>query len=155
MSNAVLGESVTFKIEVEDSPLSILLVFDRKCDYTFIPWQSAFDLAKTMDQVVKDVSKEFARMYSVSVRETVVREQAQMKLNHYKDLVVLMVEWTDRLRFTSLEAFSLCSRALRHVGQDAYLAHKKGIHFLYAKDGMAIKQMVNAKQDYTQIIPGR
>jgi hypothetical protein len=142
MSEKILGEAVTFRIEVEENPKGVLLVFDRKCDYCVIPWQDAHRLADLMDQVIADVRAEFVpTLYGITMFE-----QAQIKLAHHKGLVALLVEWTDRIRFTSLDALYLVGQALRKEAQDSHL-ELRGVRFVYDKQGM-IRKIIN--RDYTQ-----
>lgn len=136
----VLGENVTFRIEVEDKPLGILLVLDRKCDVAFVPWEDAFRLSEVMTQVANDVKTEFVPCLDFIKIE---QEQAQIRLNHHKGLVAICVEWTDRLRFTTLEAWGLVTIALRKCAQDAQL-ELDGVGFTYDNQGN-IRKMHNHK----------
>jgi hypothetical protein len=140
----ILGESVEFRIEVEDSPRSVLLVLDRKCSIASVPWQDAYRLAEVIDQVIADVRDGF----KPTDYATTVKEQGQVKLNHGKDLVHLFVEWTDRLRFTSLDALYLFEQALKKVAQDAQY-EARGVHFRYGRSGM-LTSVHNTKTDTVQ-----
>ncbi len=144
MPEKILGEAVIFRIEVQDAPKGILLVFDRKCDMAVVPWEDAHRLADLIDQVIADVRKEF----SVTTYACTMLEQAQVKLNHYKGLVAILVEWTDRIRFTSLDALFLVGRALRKEAQDAHL-EQRGVKFLYDRQGM-ISKIMNKNTGTTQ-----
>ena len=144
MPEKILGESVTFRIEVEDSPKGVLLVFDRKCDYCIVPWQDAFRLAEVMEQVIKDVGKEFVPLSY----DEVIEQSSQIRMNHHKGLVALLVEWTDRIRFTSLEAFKMVALALRKTAQDSSL-ELRGVHFKYDRQGM-LKKIHNSRLGITQ-----
>lgn len=144
MPDKVIGESVEFRIEVEDSPKSILLVLDRKCDWAIIPWQDAFRLSEVMDQVLDDVRREFRP----TSWEVTLSEQSQIQLNHHKGLVALMVEWTDRIRFTSLDAFAMVKDAIRKTSQDAHL-ESRGLYFQYDMKGF-IRKLYNRHTNMTQ-----
>lgn len=146
MPEKLLGENVQFRIEVEDRPKSILLVFDKKCDWAIVPFQNAYELADLMLQVARDVKAEFARGDIF----TIEREQAQVQLNFHKGLVALLVEHTDRLRFTTIEAFTLVAKALKKVAQDSQLS-LRGVHLQYDRQGM-IKKLFNTKLDTVQIV---
>lgn len=145
MSGKLLGSKVDWKIEVEPGKW-LDLVFDRKSDFIIIPWQDAFALTDLMLQIVEDVGNEFPKYPD---RSLVNREQSQILLNWDKDVVVLMVEWTDRVRFTTLEAFYLTAQAIRKLAQDSQLANEKGIRFEYNSAGM-IRKLHNLKMDYIQ-----
>ncbi len=146
MAEKILGESVTFQLEVIDSPKSVLLVFDRKCDLAIVPWQDAFQLAETMEQVIADVRSEFTpTLFGITLRE-----QQQVKLNHHKGLVAIVVEWTDRICFTSLDALFLVARALRKEAQDSQY-ELRGVHFQYDREGM-LKKIGNTRTGITQIV---
>jgi hypothetical protein len=148
MPGKILGENVTFQIEVQDRPKALLLVLDRKCDYCITHWEDAFNLAKTMEQVVKDVAKEFTAHRDFAL---ISREQAQVRLSHHKGLVALVFDHTDRLTFTTLEAFLLVARALRKVAQDSHFEMDKGIKFQYDREGM-ISLIHNMRSGETQFV---
>lgn len=139
MSGKIIGENVEFRIEVEDSPKSVLLVLDRKCDWCFVPWDDAVNLADVIEQVIADVKDDF----TPTLHAITVREQAQIQLNYHKGLVAIMVEWTDRVRFTSLDALYLFSQALRKVAQDA-MYELRGTKFVYDKQGL-LRKIINFK----------
>lgn len=138
----IIGENVKFNIHVDTN--KITLYFDKKCDHAIVPWQDAFNLAEVMGQVVTDVKKDFNRTLS---RDVVIREQAQIKLAHDKGLVLLKVDWTDRIEFTSIEAFDLVARALKHCAQDCHLS-ERGIRFKYKKG--FISKIINTRNGVTQ-----
>lgn len=140
----VLGESVEFRIEVEDSPKSVLLVFDRKSSTVSVPFEDAYRLADVIGEVIEAVRGDF----KPTPLSTTRAEQGKVRLNHSKGLVHLFVEWTDRLRFTSLDALHLFKQALRQTAQDAMYA-LRGVHFQYHKNG-ALKSVVNTKLGYEQ-----
>lgn len=142
--NFVLGQNVDFRIEVEDKPQSVLLVMDRKADTHVVTWESAFRLAEVMEQVINDLRGEF-KPTSFFVTQ---QEQTQVKLNHHKGLVAILCDWTDRIRFTSLDAFFLVARALRKMAQDAYL-ELRGTKIEYNTEGL-IKKIHNFKAGFTQ-----
>lgn len=144
MSEKILGENVTFKIEVEENPKGVLLVFDRKCDYCIVPWEDAVRLADLIDRVIGDVRKGFIPTSYVTTME----ESCQIRLNHHQGLVAILVEWTDRIHFTSLDGLFLVSRALRKEAQDAHL-EQRGVKFLYNRQGM-IRKIFNKNTGLTQ-----
>lgn len=143
----IIGENVTFTIEVEDSPKAILLVFDRKCDHAIIPWQDAEELAKVMKQVIKDVKKEFPALEDST---TILREQKQVRIAQKDGLVALKVDWTDRLKFTTVTAFTALQMALSVKAQDGRMA-AKGVHFKYNKAGL-LSSIFNSKSGSTQVV---
>lgn len=145
MPSKILGENVRFTIEIEDKPKSILLVFDRKCDVAIVPYQDAYNLAAVMEQVITDVKAEFG---DATDRDVVESEQAQIRLVHHNELVAIVVEWTDRLRFTTWEAFYLVLNALKKCAQDAQLS-AKGVHIRYDRNGM-ISKIHNKRLGHTQ-----
>jgi hypothetical protein len=145
MPAKILGESVEFKIEVEDSPKSVLLVLDRKCSVAAVPWEDAYRLAEVIEQVITDVRGDFRpTTYALTKRE-----QAQVHFNHDKGLVFMFVEWTDRLRFASLDALYLVSQALKKTAQDAQYA-VRGVHFEYVKGSNLLKAIHNVKRNTIQ-----
>lgn len=137
----IIGENVTFSIEVE--PSSILIVFDKKCDHAIVPWQDAFNLSEVMTQVITDIGNDFPR---TNDRTIILREQGQIRFNHYKGLVAFLVDWTDRIKFSSIEAFNIVRLAIRKTAQDSNL-ELRGVRFKYDKQGMIKKLMTNS---YTQ-----
>jgi hypothetical protein len=145
MSAKILGESVTFRIEVEDKPLGILLVLDRKCNFAMVSWQDAVRLADAMIQVTRDVQQHFTPTSHAKTME----EQAQVLLNHHKGLVAFMWDWTDRIWFTSLDAFYLVAMGIKRTAQDAYMDEEKELNIFYNKQGM-ISSLYNRKLGTTQ-----
>lgn len=142
----ITGESVKFQIEVEDQPKkSILLVFDRKSEFVFVPWQDALNLVELMEKVVKDVQDEFSPIVDV---EAFRIEHEQVRLNHHNGLVALIVEWTDRVRFTSLLAFKALISAMKIMIQDCQL-EARGVHIQYNKEGL-IEKIHNSRSGITQ-----
>jgi hypothetical protein len=140
----VLGENVQFQIEVESD--AVLLVLDRKCDWCLMPWQDAFRLAQVMEQVIEDVRKDFTPTSFLITQQ----EQSQIRFAHHKGLVALLVTWTDRVRFTSLDAFYLVQKALMKTAQDAQLSCQ-GIHFEYDRQGL-IRKLHNLHRDEVQFV---
>jgi hypothetical protein len=148
----VIGEKFDVRIEVELSGPNkgVMLVFDKKTDYHVVPWQDAFTLAETMEQMIKDVGDQFGVDRIVNWPK-IWREQAQIKLCQYKDLVCLLTDWNDRFKFTKLEALFLVARALRLCAQDAHLERVKGVKILYNKQGL-ISRIHNMRNDVTQFV---
>lgn len=144
MPGKIVGENVQFRIEVEDSPKCVVLVLDRKCDWCIVPWEDAFTLAEAIERVIQDVKGEFLP----SDQFTMEREQAQVKFNFDRGLVAILVEWTDRVKFTSLEALLLVARALRRTAQDAQLA-ARGVRLKYGRQG-AIRELHDLKAGTVQ-----
>lgn len=150
MSAKVIGENVMFQIRVEEAPSRIVLVLDRKCDYAIVPWQDAFQLAETMERIVQELKCDSGIMFPECSQELIEREQAQIRLAHHKGLVAILVEWTDRLRFSSLTAFLLTARALRKTAQDSYL-EDRGIRIRYDRTGL-IRKIMNIQANTIQFI---
>lgn len=125
-------QSIEFKIEIEDRPKRILIVFDRKMDCAMVPWQDAMRFADVMEDVMEDVVDEFMLCYPVIPAYITENEQAQIKFNYRLGLVAFVPsQWTDRIAFTSLEAFNIVRLALRQTAQDAHLFHDKGVRLIY------------------------
>jgi hypothetical protein len=141
----IIGEQVTFQIEVEENPPRLLLVFDRKYDYAIVPWDDAIHLADVMERAW------FENQALFPIRQTqqfVEVEQAQIKLAHHYGLVALLVTWTDRLSFQSADAWLLVARAIKKSAQDSML-ERKGIHISYDRQGM-ISKIHNSQTGTTQ-----
>lgn len=145
MTAKLLGENVVFQIEVEQD--AVLLVFDRKCSSALVPWEDAYDLAVLMEKVVEDVRNDF----KPTGIATTMREQRQVELNHGKGLVAIFVEWADRVRYTSLDAFYLTAQAIKKTAQDAQYA-QRGVHFLYQSGTNLLSKIHNTRTDVTQYV---
>jgi hypothetical protein len=141
-------KKTTFSIEVEDRPLTILLVQDGRGDMVTVSWQDAVRLADVLDQVIADVGDQFiARPYRVTLDE-----QSQLRLTPHLGLVTIVTGWTDRVRFTSIDAVKLVTQALRKVAQDSSL-QERGIIIEYNREGF-IKRIHDLKTDATQVVRG-
>ena len=147
MTDTIVGQSVTFRIEVESSPPTVLLVFDRASDSVVLPWEEAFHLAEVMAEVARDVRSEFTGIVDPML---VMQQQAQVRMSYDRGLVMIVTPWTDRLRFSSLESWGMVALALRRMAQDAHWA-LRGVHFQYTRDGM-IKRVHNSKNGVTQLV---
>ena len=148
--NKAFGTKSDFRIEVEESPLRIVIVLDRKYDVVIVPSEDALRFAETMDQVYED----FKDKFTTSNVQEVIDQQDQIRMAIVQGGgVAMVVKWTDRITFTSLDAFYLVSKALRKCAQDSDLAIR-GVHIKYNKQKM-IKSIHNSKTGETQIIPGR
>lgn len=143
--SVTLGQKVNLTIEVEDSPSCVVIVFDRMSDMISIPWQNAYQIASAIDTVIKDARSHFV---PTSI-EVTYREQAQIRFNQTSGLVHILTEWTDRVRFTSLDALYLVSQTLKKYTQDAEYA-EIGIHFEYIPGGRFLKAIHNTKTDTVQ-----
>lgn len=140
------AQNVIFRVEVEDSPLALVLVFDRKSDYVMIPWQDAMRLADTLDQVIVDVGSSFVRR----PQRIVIDEQEQVRLGHHDGYVTLFTCWTDRIKFVSIEAVALVSQAIRKVAHTAQL-EDRGIIIQYNREGL-IKKIHDLRNGITQVV---
>jgi hypothetical protein len=88
-----------------------------------------------------------ARPYRVTLDE-----QSQLRLTPHLGLVTIVTGWTDRVRFTSIDAVKLVAQALRKVAQDSSL-QERGIIIEYNREGF-IKRIHDLKTDATQVVRG-
>jgi hypothetical protein len=126
----VVGENVVFQIEVEDQNHRIGLIFDRKASSCVLPWQDAFRLAELMLQIAAEVKGSWPHVSIITANE----EARQIRLAHQKGLVAFFTEWTDRIWFTSIQAFECTAMAIRRTAQDCQYA-ERGVNLAQLRTG--------------------
>lgn len=119
---------VQFKIECDKN--GALLVMDRKQDTVIMDWQSAKELGRGMLMAVPHLLKVVPPWDLAAT----LWEQGQIKLAANKGKVAMLTEWTDRIRYKSVEAFRLTAMALLKVAQDAEL-QARDVHIVYDEKG--------------------
>lgn len=126
-----MSEGVEITVEMVDGP-ALVVAFDRKVDALLMPHQEAQQLADEF----KRIAKEAKPYFKPSPRGTIIREQMQVQVKREGAKVAVLVDHTDRLTFTSLEAFSLLWRAVALFAQDARL-YGDGVVMVYGADGLS------------------
>jgi len=133
---------VQFKIECEGD--KVLLVMDKKQDQVIMDWQSAKALGDTIALAVAHLVK---HMKPVD-RSTSQWELQQVKLIGHKGRVAMLTPWTDRIKFTSLQAFALLGQGLQKIAHDMDL-EEQDIHVVRDEAGF-IQAISNKKTGITQ-----
>lgn len=130
---------VQFKIECDDK--QILLVLDRAQEYVIMDWQSAQGLA----QVMLKAFGHGARYLKPTDLTTTQWEKSQVKVVADKGKVAMLFDWSDRIKYTSLNAWLHVAQSLAKAAQDMELQEKDGVHLTYDEAGF-IKAINNFRQ---------
>lgn len=122
------NEKIDVRIEVEDDHL--MVVFPRKLNDCMVSWQDAWRLGDILERAAADIPSKGLVVNGAAVNI----ETQQIRLNtHKKKYVVLLVDWTDRVRL-SYEAARIVGRAIKLKAQDLDLL-SRGVRMDYGVKG--------------------
>ncbi len=117
------------RIIVEGKEITVVL--PRRMNSFATPWQDAWRFGEILEEAAKSIEPD------VLVNMEAVQESNQFKISSFKTNVVLMFDWTDRIKLTR-ESALIVARAVRQKAQDVNFEFKKKLKFQY-KNGRVVK----------------
>lgn len=113
------------QIEVQDDHL--LVIFPRKLDEFITPYQEAWVLGEVLEEAAGNIPNKVLDLEPTLV----AMARARVRLNRYKDnVVVILDDHVDRIKL-SYECALLLARSIRRVAQDVEYEIAKGVYFKY------------------------